>query len=105
MGRVDWRSGRDPQRRQGDEFHVTTARILGGGDLRPFPFGACLSSEKISTFLVILKPISRSKDVERKMANRKTTQNETQVMTNKFDETAKGLAQSVTRRVALKKCG
>src|SRR5260370_27384800 len=105
MGRVDWRSGRDPQRRQGDEFHVTTARILGGGDLRPFLFGSCLSSEKISTFLVILKPISGSKDVERKMANRKTTQNERKVMTNKFDELATSLDQSVTPRGALKKFG
>jgi hypothetical protein len=35
----------------------------------------------------------------------KTKQNERKIMNNKFDELAKGMAQSVTRRGALKKFG
>src|SRR6266478_7526520 len=41
----------------------------------------------------------------RLMEQRKENQNERKVMNDKFDELAKGLAQSVTRRGAVKKFG
>jgi hypothetical protein len=45
------------------------------------------------------------RQVQTKRRNNKAKQNERKVMKHQFDELAKGLAQSVTRRTALRKFG
>jgi hypothetical protein len=54
-----------------------------------------------STFVEIQRPISGSNGQNTKLRTRNQRRN----MNDKFDELAKGLAQSVTRRGALKKFG